>query len=243
LIQSIKNFLTHRLLTRYGWFYLALIVTALVSFWAGHRYAQMNQSTTQSLATLLDTNIPEWIKSVEQNPKKKSLGDPDAPVKIIEYMDIECPYCRHYSAKVFPQLVNNYVKSGKVYYVVKHFPLSQRVHPHAFLGAMASECAANQGKFWEFKTLAMENRRYQSKSTFLAIANIVNVPDQEKFSKCLNNQLEAETVKKEARQGQQKGVTGTPTVFIGDEKISGFRPYSEYKSAIQSELDASESSS
>lgn len=237
-LDRLKRILTHRILTHYAWFYLALIFTAGVSFWAGIQYQSMQstQSKNESLISLLKTETPSWMKSLKRSSSKKSLGNPDASVKIVEYTDLECPYCRRYSKRVLPKIVDNYVRNGKVYYTVRHFPLPKRIHPNALLGAIASECAANQGKFWKFKTLAMKNRRYQSEDLFLALAEAINVPDIEQFKDCLTKRSEEKTVRQEAKIGERRGVSGTPTVFINGAKVTGARPYSRYRTLIEKEL-------
>lgn len=236
-MNRITSFLTHRIFTRYVWFYLAIVLTAAISFWGGIQYAQSTASADPSLQSILNTEIPAWIDEVDR-VDGKTLGDPDAPVKVVEYMDIECPYCQRYSRTIFPKIVRDYVKTGKVHYVIKHFPLPKRIHPNAMSGAIAAECAANQNKFWSYKTLAIENREYQSNKTFLALANTISMPDQEQFVQCFEKRREAETVEEELQEGTERGVKGTPTVVIGDETISGVRSYSRYRKAIESVLES-----
>ncbi len=237
-MRKIRTIFGHWIFTRYVWFYLALVLTALIAFWGGIKYAKTTQPAGDTLRTLFETDVPPWLKSIQKNGKAKSLGDPEAPVKVVEYMDIECPYCQQYSAKVFPKIVKEYVKARKVYYVTKHFPLSRRVHPHATMGAVAAECAANQSKFWKFKTLAVSNRRYQSKSLFLALANIANIPNREKFTSCFKQKRTLGVVREEKQQGIQRKVKGTPTVFVNGTAIRGVRPYSVYAQAIETALNS-----
>lgn len=235
-MKQMKAFLTHPWLTRYGWFYLAIIFTAVVSFWAGTRYAGMDLISTSVDTSHLRTEVPHWLDSVETDSEEKSLGDPEAPVTVVEYMDVECPFCKRYSRTVFPKIVENYVKPGDVYYRIRHFPLPKRVHPNAMPGAVATECAAQQGKFWEFKTLALANRKELSDKTFRTLAQTIGVPDQDQFNRCLKNRETGATVKGELRSGVDRGVEGTPTVFINDTSISGARGYSRYRDAIEDAL-------
>ena len=74
-------------------------------------------------------------------------GDANAPVAIIEYSDFQCPYCRKFYEDTLPTLIKEYVDTGKAKLVYRHFPLE--FHPAALVSAQASECAAEQGKFWE----------------------------------------------------------------------------------------------
>lgn len=226
-MQTIKNFFGHHYFKRYIWFYLAIIIVASFSFWAGLKYPEQTQPSK------LDLTVPSWLQTVKTHPKKKALGNPDAPVKITEYVDLECPFCQRFSLNAFPRIIENYVSTGKVYYTVKHLPGSPQAHPNAMPGAIASECAANQGKFWEFKTLALSNRRYLSRETYLEIANSIDIPDLKKFKQCFIKQHEYSKVHDELKKAQKIGVKGTPTILINGKKIVGAQPFSRYKKSIE----------
>lgn len=77
-----------------------------------------------------------------------SIGDRDAKVVIVEFSDFECPFCRRFFTDTLPQIKKNYVDTGKAVMYYRHLPLD--FHPLAKPFAMASECANEQGKFWEF---------------------------------------------------------------------------------------------
>jgi protein-disulfide isomerase len=237
-LQSIRNFFSRKIFTRYVWFYLAIALTAVIAFWSGIQYGKTTQPAGDALKKLFETDVPEWVGSVETSGSNKSIGNPDAGVTVVEYMDIECPFCQRYAARIFPRILENYIKPGKIHYIVKHFPLSKRIHPHATMGAIAAECAANQSKFWEYKTLAMANRRYQSKTLFMALANIVDMPDQQQFNRCFNQQQTLNTVRHEKNQGVEAGVKGTPSVIVNGTVIRGIQPYSKYRSTIETALES-----
>lgn len=76
-----------------------------------------------------------------------ALGDKNAKVTIVEFADLECPFCKRYFVDTFPQIKKEYIDTGKVAYYYRHFPLS--FHPLALPFANASECANEQKKFWE----------------------------------------------------------------------------------------------
>lgn len=78
-------------------------------------------------------------------PKK---GEADAPIKIIEFSDFECPYCAIFYSQTFSQIQKEYIDTGKVFFAFKQFPLS--LHQYAQKAAEASLCAGEQGKFWEY---------------------------------------------------------------------------------------------
>lgn len=83
------------------------------------------------------------------NSKDPTLGKKDAPVIMIEFSDFQCPFCGRFWKDTLPQIKKDYVDTGKVLFVYKDFPLRQ-IHPLAQKAAEAANCAAEQGKFWEY---------------------------------------------------------------------------------------------
>lgn len=87
-------------------------------------------------------------KVIVENGHFPALGDINARVTIVEFSDFECPFCRRYFTDTFPQLKKEYIDTGKVVMYYRHYPLP--FHPLAQPFAVASECANEQDKFWEF---------------------------------------------------------------------------------------------
>ena len=86
------------------------------------------------------------------------LGHPDAPVTIIEFTDLQCPYCARFATQTFPQIRRNYIDTGKVRYTSRDLPLP--MHEFAVSAAVAARCAGEQGRFWEYLAalFAMQDR-------------------------------------------------------------------------------------
>lgn len=94
-------------------------------------------------------DIPTLAPKVSvENGHFPAFGDINAKVKIIEFSDFECPFCRRYFTETFPQIKKDYIDTGKVIMYYRHYPLP--FHPLAQPFAIASECANEQDKFWEF---------------------------------------------------------------------------------------------
>lgn len=85
-----------------------------------------------------------------------SLGSDDAKVTLVEFSDFECPFCARHFSQTYPQLKSEYIDTGKLKYVFKHFPLS--FHPNAQKASEAAECAGDQGKFWEMHDLIFQSQ-------------------------------------------------------------------------------------
>ena len=158
-------------------------------------------------------------------------GDFDAPITLVEFSDFECPFCeRHY--QTLNKILNDY--SGKVRLVYKHFPLG--FHPNAQKAAEASECADEQGKFWEYHDklfgglqvgYSVENFKKWTKDLGL---------NSGKFNDCLDSGKFSQKVKDDYQEGLQKGVNGTPATFVNGQLVSGALPYDSFKQIIDNLL-------
>lgn len=153
------------------------------------------------------------------------IGNADAPVQMIIYSDFECPYCARFVDTI------EKVKAGfgdKVAITFRHFPLV--FHKEAMPAAVASECAAEQGKFWEMHNKLFEdneNKKF-NKEEFKNDAKELGL-DQAKFNQCLDTNKYKEKVQKQMLEGKNAGVTGTPTTFVNGEFVIGATPFEDYK--------------
>ena len=158
-------------------------------------------------------------------------GDFNAPVTLVEFSDFECPFCeRHYP--VLNKILSDY--KGKVRLVYKHFPLG--FHPNAQKAAESSECASEQGKFWEYHDKIFENQPSGfSIEKFKQWAKDLGL-NSGKFNDCLDSGKFAQKVKDEQQEGVKKGVNGTPATFVNGKLISGALPYDSFKQEIDNLL-------
>jgi len=159
-------------------------------------------------------------------------GDFNAPITLVEFSDFECPFCgRHYPT--MNKILNDY--KGKVRLVYKHFPLG--FHPNARKAAEASECAGEQGKFWEYHDKIFENQSSGlSIEKFKQWAKDLGL-NSNKFNDCLDSGKYAQKVQADYQEGSQKGVNGTPATFVNGQLVSGALPYESFKQIIDSLLN------
>ncbi|MBI4520883.1 MAG: thioredoxin domain-containing protein [Gemmatimonadetes bacterium] len=141
-------------------------------------------------------------------------GDPQAPVRILEFSDYQCPWCAKFAFDVKPFLSLNYIETGKVHYVYYDFPLFMG-HAHAFLAARAARCAGEQSKYWEYHDELFRQQARWSIATnptgdFVDYAGSVGV-DTGAFEACLKSDRFADVVTANLRLGEQLGVQGPPT--------------------------------
>lgn len=185
----------------------------------------------------LGTSLPAWMSEVRRHADDKALGDPDAPVTVTEYTDFQCPYCARHSGRAFRDVVREYVLDGRVYYRVRHFPLS-RAHPMAIPAANASECAGDQGKFWPFKAIVMQNQQKLSDRMLLSVGKEIGVEDFQRYKRCVRQNRRMPVLKREFQDARQQNVRATPTIVVGDTTFRGAVPYPKIRRAIERQLSA-----
>jgi protein-disulfide isomerase len=143
------------------------------------------------------------------------LGNPDAPVTVIEYGDFECPYCAA-AAPVLRQLVEE--SDDRVRLVFRHFPLAEN-HPHALTAALAAEAAGAQGAFWPMHDLLFARQDRLSDVALRAYADELGLDGSRVVGEAA--QEFAAKVAADFEQGLEDEVAGTPTVIVDGELFSG----------------------
>lgn len=164
-------------------------------------------------------------------------GNENALVTIVEFSDFECPFCGKYIAEVYPEIIENYVETGKVRYVFRDFPLS--FHPDAQKAAEAAECAGEQGMYYDMHDILFANQDALDVESIKAYAEELEL-DMDEFEFCLDNDEMAEEVAADMEAGKAYGVSGTPAFFINGKMITGAQPYEVFEEAIEAALAALE---
>lgn len=179
----------------------------------------------------------------------QSQGDATAKVTLIEFSDYQCPFCGRYATETFSKLIDQYVKTGKVRYVLRNFPLTQ-MHPLAEKAAEAAECAGEQGKYWEMHDRLFKNQQALDAKELAGHAMVLGL-DAAKFQQCLEGGKFAAKIKADIADGTKLNLRGTPTFFFGysDEKglnkvkavklLSGAQPFNEFTDILDSLLNPS----
>jgi len=170
---------------------------------------------------------PNQLPSITGEP---FYGGADAKVTIIEFSDFQCPVCIRAYAEV-KKVEAAYGDNIKL--VFKHFPLYE-IHPYAQKAAEASECAADQGKFFEYHDVLFTARTLDvaSLKQYAALLGL----DTTQFNDCLDGGLKAAQIEKERNEALSLGVEGTPTFYINNRRYVGYLTFEQMKQAIDSEL-------
>jgi protein-disulfide isomerase len=161
-----------------------------------------------------------------------SRGPADAQVKIVEWSDFQCPFCRRVGPTL-DQLEKEY--GDKVQIVFKHMPLS--MHTKARPAHAAAEAAGMQGKFWEMHDMIFSDQRAMSEAKYLEYASELGL-DTEKFQKDSTSDEVEQRLASDYAQGTKLGVTGTPAFFVNGRFLSGAQPFSSFKKLVDQELSA-----
>ncbi len=161
-------------------------------------------------------------------------GKADAKITIVEWSDFQCPYCGKFYTETLPELQKQFIDTGKVKLVYKHFPLS--FHENAQKAAEASECASEQGKFWEMHDKIFENQQTLTVVDLKKYAVDLKL-DTKKFDECLDTNKYAEKVKADMEIGAKVGVSGTPGFLINGIILSGAQPFAAFEEVIKAELE------
>jgi len=197
------------------------------------------------------------VVAVEPNPRanaeRNTAGDPNAPIKIEEFADFQCPFCERFHQDTEPLLMQYYVDTGKVQFVYRSMGnfVSQNIggaRTESQDAALAAYCAADQGKFWEMHDTLFANVLGEDVGSFTdrrlsAIAEKAGL-DVNEFNTCYNNGKYEEQVQQDFKDGTAAGINGTPGFLVtyevnGETRtqlIEGAQPFNEFQVKLEAIL-------
>jgi protein-disulfide isomerase len=173
------------------------------------------------------------------------LGREDAPVTLIEFSDLQCPYCAGFALQTFPLLKRDYVDTGKLRYASRDLPLS--FHPFAIPAAIASRCAGEQGRYWEYRESLFRLQGRLGEEPYDELAERLGL-DRVAFSSCRADPRKLAAVERDASAARSQGIASTPSFVLGrlvdgrfvGEQFSGAKPYAYFASRIDALLQESQ---
>jgi protein-disulfide isomerase len=178
----------------------------------------------------------------EERPRKitqsNTMGDPNAPVHIVEYSDFQCPYCQKFWSETEPQLIDEYVNTGKVYF--EYRSMGVFIGSESGWAAEGAYCAGDQNKFWEyhdtlFTNLTGENVGDFTKNKLVIYAKALNL-NMEEFESCISEEKYKGRVEQDAADAEADGVSAVPTFLINGVKLEGAQPFRTLKDFIDQAL-------
>jgi protein-disulfide isomerase len=180
----------------------------------------------------VQTFLEPYRVTVPNRANAPVKGSVDAPVRIVEFSDFQCPYCTR-GAAVVEEVLAAY--GDKVAFEFRHFPLS--FHDRAHKSAQASECANDQGKFFAYHDLLFANQGALQDNNLADYATQAGL-DVAAFNECYASGKHAATVDADMAAGSSVGMQGTPGFFINGRNLSGAQPLPAFKEIIDAELKA-----
>ncbi|MEK7642521.1 MAG: DsbA family protein [Patescibacteria group bacterium] len=180
-------------------------------------------------------NLPAEKVDLEDRLYAPSIGK--GKVEVVEFTDFQCPFCQKFFEETYTSIKAKYIDTGKVKFIVRHFPLS--FHKNAQKASEAAECAHRQGRFFPYHDILFS--KGQSDGAGLDIVDLKKYAsdlglDTAKFNKCLDNGEAEAAVKQDFDAGNKAGVSGTPTFFINGKRVVGALPLADFEKELETAL-------
>lgn len=147
-----------------------------------------------------------------------SVGDPDAPVTVVEFSNYSCGYCKDFAERVEDGFMSEYVDPGQVYFTYVNIPSNNE---QSLSAAEASYCAADQDRFFEYKDLLFT---YSGYTDAYSESNLINYAasaglDVDQFRTCLASDSYADAYLADYEYARSVGLTGTPSFLINGKEL------------------------
>ncbi len=189
-----------------------MIVVGLVLIVTGVLIAPSIQQATQPVGDIV---VPDFrdLPPHEAN----TMGDPQAPLTVVEFSDFQCPACKGFSDFVEETLIEEYVATGKVYFVYRS--MGKWIGQESVDAAEAAYCAGEQNKFWEYHDILFANHTGENVGDFIekrliAFAEKIDGLNVKEFKACLESDKYLQQANADFSDGRELGVQGTPTLFV-----------------------------
>lgn len=221
----------------------ALILATIVGGWLFFSYG----SSTQEPLSEAEQNV------LDVQDGRLTKGDKTAPVKIVEYADILCPYCAKANEQIIPQIQSNYIDKKQVHYEVR---LVAMISPDSQRAGEGAYCAAEQNKFWDYLDAAYKdtwNNYYSQNKTpedvdlfterkIYSFASRVGL-DTLSWQQCMDSGKYEKTIAANQKKMSEIKAYGTPHFIINGNNYNGAPPFSSFKAVIDAELNKSKAGS
>lgn len=195
-------------------------------------------------ALLIVPNLPKPVGEIltpepvtRTQIQDDTVGDPNAPVKVEEFSDYQCPFCGIFAQQYEPQLLTDYVNTGKVQlkYIAYSF-----IGPESVAAAEATYCAMDQGKFWEYHDIVFANQKGENQGAYsdarlLAFGESIGL-DMKTFKSCVNKRTYQQKILDNLEYGRGLNVNSTPSFIVNGKLVTA----SDLFTTIDAELAASQ---
>ena len=201
--------------------------------------ALMKQAQGQGAAQ--EPDVPGLIGATVPTAGEPILGSRSARITIMEVSDYQCPFCRKQALETLPRIDAEYIKTGKVQYMFVDYPIAQ-LHPTAARAHEAANCAAEQGKYWEFHRGLFSGPAAKDDASLLTVAKSAGL-DAARLQSCLSSGRFTGPVQASVQRMEGLGIQGTPMMLIGltpapgepmkvVKFVYGAQPFAAFKAAL-----------
>jgi protein-disulfide isomerase len=218
-------------------------ITIIIVFLAFSDMKNEPELILKSDSSNQDSILSNTIKFILEEEKTPILGDPKAPITLIEFGDYQCHFCNVHFHNTEHSLLENYISTGKVKMIFKDFTI---IGPDSVNAAHGTHCANDQGKFWEYHDILYsnwtgENNGWASSENLLKFANEIDL-ELDEWSKCMINATHSQIITNSSKKARDLGLTGTPAFFVigldnNITKIFGAQPYENFERVFNMELE------
>jgi protein-disulfide isomerase len=175
--------------------------------------AKLNQQVQGLQKISPAAKVNPATRTVEVSIKDRDiLGDPSAPITLVEFTDYQCPFCKRFTDNTLPAIKAEFIDTGKAKLLVKDLALSG--HKQARKAAQASRCAADQGQYWAMHDGLFANSKTLTPETIIQLAKTLKL-DETKFAQCLASDRHLDGIATDIAEAQTLGITGTPAFVMG----------------------------
>ena len=217
---------------------LGIIIISIIAGIAALASSSENES---NLGEQYDVDMSRIHGSVSTALGSPILGNPNAPITIVEFGDYQCHQCHNWFVNTKPMIMRDYIETGKVNLVFVDFAFLGKDSPKA---AQATYCADDQNKYWEYHGTLYTSQEskidngWANTERLKAFAFSLNL-DMELFNECLDSDKYSKRIQYNSQQARDNGVNGTPGFFIvgpdyNQKQIGGAQPFSVFKSVLDS---------
>lgn len=205
-------------------------------------YDELNAYAQQQGSSYSNNNKLSFQTLMQQG--SSLLGKLSAPVTIVEFGDFQCPFCDRFAKETMPQINQTYIQTGKVNMLFEHFTI---YGPDSITAAIASQCASDQGKFWNLYNILYNNQGsvnsgWASKDNLKKFASKIPGLDTQKFNSCLDSGKYVSLVQNDLAFATSLGLQGTPAFIIeksdgsNPELLPGAYPFPSFKAIIDKKV-------
>jgi len=217
-------------------------ITIIVAFLGFDGISNESELVIEPISTIQESGPTKITMETFLANGSPILGDPNAPVTLVEFGDYQCHFCNVFFHSTEDDILKNYVDTGKVRMIFKDYNI---IGPDSIRASHGAHCANDQGLFWEYHDILYsnwtgENNGWASSENLAKFAQEIGL-DMDEWSKCITDGPHSQTILASNEDAKKLGITGTPAFFvIGPDgkttRIFGAQPFEVFENIFETEL-------